>query len=251
MTITFKDLKVLLEKRLSVDALAKIHSNIDISHDTMAKHKKPLDIIGHFSQHADPTNEKKYTQWIVNRYKKKDFRQEDHPRIHTALKDFETHKNKLAVKDINQYKSLNDLEDAVHPHLGVVSKKQEKQEIKHQGADLVHNEPGLMVHKLKTREAACHYGAGTKWCTAAKHNNMFDQYNKKGPLYVVTTPKEKYQFHFESDQFADSKDRMKDLSSLIKEHPQLKNVEAFKSSSHGIHFHDKKESKNYISDVFK
>jgi len=43
---------------------------------------------------------------------------------------FETHKGKLENKDINQYKSLSDVEDAVEPHLGTTTNRQEKKAIK-------------------------------------------------------------------------------------------------------------------------
>lgn len=66
-----------------------------------------------------------------------------------------------------------------------------------------------MVIVPKTEEASCYYGKNTKWCTAATSTyNRFDQYNRKGRLYININKKtkEKYQFHFESDEFKDSAD---------------------------------------------
>ena len=60
--------------------------------------------------------------------------------------------------------------------------------------------------------AACYYGQGTRWCTAAKtSSNYFNHYSKDGPLYILLPkqPKhdgEKYQLHFESEQFMDEND---------------------------------------------
>lgn len=181
---------------------------MDSSHDALATHRDSNDIIDHFASKADPTSNKSYTQWIVNRYKQKDIRQEDHPRIKTALANFDKYKSKLIKKDINQYKSVSEIEDAVEPYLDkVVSKKEEKRQQKIEGADLIHNGPNITVHQLKTKKAACQYGRGTKWCTAARKNNMFDEYNKQGPLYVVTNKNtgKKHQFHFETDQFTNEK----------------------------------------------
>ena len=48
----------------------------------------------------------------------------------------------------------------------------------------------------------------TQWCTAADGNNQFNYYNSQGPLYININKadNEKYQFHFESDQFMDETD---------------------------------------------
>lgn len=187
-----------------IQTLKMLHPALDTSHDTHGQHKGS-ELIDHFANH-DPTKNKQYTQWMINRYKEKNFRQEDLGRVKQALADFHQHKGKLEKKDINQYKKVSAVEDAVEPHLGTVSKKQEKAQIKHEGAELIHDHDGVTVHQLKTKEAACHYGAGTKWCTAAKNNNMFDHYNKDGPLHVIQHQGRKYQFHNHSNQFMDEKD---------------------------------------------
>ena len=217
---------------------------LSIDHDILAHHKSAPEIIDHFAICADPTTKKNNTSWIINQYKKGSIRQEDHPRIHAALSNFEKYKSKLPSKDINSYKSLNHLEDAVEPHLGSFSSnREEKASIKHEGADLIHDGKDLMVHKLKTKEAACHYGAGTKWCTTAKNNNMFDHYNKEGPLYVVTNKKsgDKHQLHFETNQFMDKKDEPIKLHDFIQKNPELKDVKEFKNSNRGYEFAKNKQ----------
>lgn len=233
----------LVEER--IDFLKAHNTTLDSSHDTMAKVRKPDEIIDHLATNADPTKNKKFTQWIVGQYKKKTIRQEDSPRIKTALNNFSKHKSKLDLKDINSYKSLNDLEDAVGPHLDKpASKKEEIRNIKSDGADLIHSENGLTVHRLKNKEAACYYGAGTKWCTAADEYNQFDNYHKDGPLYVVQHGGRKYQFHFESNQFMDEKDSPVDLHDMIKKHPELNNVKEFQETPHLM-------SKEKLDDLFK
>ena len=223
----------LLEDR--VDYVKKINPEIDSSHDVYATHRDPGDIVNHFATHADPTPKKTHTQWIVNQYKKGNFRQEDHPRIKTALEGFEKYKGKLEKKDINQYKSLSDVENAVEPHMGkAASHKEEKRQVKSEGAELVHSENGLTVHRLDTHAAACAYGAGTKWCTASKNDDrFFKKYSENGPLYVVQTPnKQKYQFHMPSRSFMDAKDRYVKPEDMVKKHPELRNVAAFKDPEH-------------------
>ena len=212
-----KEQRLLLE-----DRLGKIkdifRDKIDSSHDTLGTHKSSDAIIDHFANHADPTKNKEYTQWTVNKYRQKDFRQEDHPRIREALSNFHEHKSKLEHKDINKYKSISDIEDAVEPHLGKASKKEEKRQVKSEGADLIHSGSGVTIHHIKTEDAACAYGAGTRWCTSGEKNNMFDHYNKKGPIHVIQHQGRKYQFHNHSEQFMDEKDKRVNLSDV---HPDI------------------------------
>ena len=214
---------LILEDRLN--KIKDIFKNkIDTSHDTLAQHKDSDAIVDHFATHADPSQNKAHTQWIVSRYRQGQFRQEDHPRIHEALSTFDKPSVKTALKaakkptDINQYKSLSDLEDAVEPHKEAISGKEKEKKIKSEGADLVHSGNGVTIHHIKTKGAACSYGAGTKWCTAGEKNNMFDHYNKEGPIFVIQHQGRKYQFHNDSYQFMDEKDNPTDISKV---HPDI------------------------------
>ena len=84
--------------------------------------------------------------------------------------------------------------------------------------------PGLTVVVPETQEAAKLYGKGTKWCTAGESNNMFDYYNKSGPLYILLAniggTDRKFQLHFQQEQFMNERDQpltakdIKDLSSI-------------------------------------
>ena len=235
----------LLENRIETLKTRVFKDGFDTSHDRLAQHKDTSDIVDHFANNADPTKKKIHTQWILNQYKKRNIRQEDHPRIKEALSNFETHKGKLEKKDINQYKSLSDVEAAVEPHLGTTatSKRQEKKTIKSEGADLVHNdeERGVTVHHIKTEQAACSYGAGTKWCTAGKKDNMFNHYNEDGPMFVIQHGGRKYQFHNASNQFMDEKDnpvKFKDLHPVIQkslaksDHPEIQAANFLHNNPH-------------------
>ena len=59
---------------------------------------------------------------------------------------------------------------------------------------------------IKTVDAARLYGSGTKWCTAARNNNIFDSYNNRGRLYIILAGDRKFQLHYQSDQFMDERD---------------------------------------------
>ena len=61
-----KEQRLLLEDRLG--KIKDIFKNkIDSSHDTLGTHKSSDDIVDHFANHADPTKNKEYTQWTVNK----------------------------------------------------------------------------------------------------------------------------------------------------------------------------------------
>ena len=118
---------MLLEDRL--EFLQKKHNSINADHDQFAEHKKPEDIVKHFSEHGDPSKNKSHTDWILNQYKKGHIKQEDTPRVHETLSNFDKHKSKLANKDLNSYKHISHLDDALEPHLGTKSKREEIKDI--------------------------------------------------------------------------------------------------------------------------
>lgn len=231
----------LLEARLSPEALARIHPTINTDHDLAAPHRESVDIINHFANNADPTNEKIYTPWLVNKYKAQTFMQNDAPNIKQTLSDFHANKSRMPIKDINQYKSPDELKQAVAPFIGSKSGKQQKKDAG-DGADLIHAENGVTVHKLNTKDAAMKYGAATRWCTSGKRNNQFNSYNKDGDLYVIKGRNgDKHQLYLDKNgerdnELRDEDDKEVPIQDLIKKHPELRNVEEFKNSKIGFHF---------------
>lgn len=135
---------LILEDRM--DFLKNKYKSINTDHDTLAQNTNPEDIINHFAQNADPSHNKAYTDWILNRYNRGDFRQEDYPRIREALSNFIKHRSKLPEKDINRYNGISDIEQEVEPHVGEVSGKEQKRKTKEEGADLVYSNNGVKIH---------------------------------------------------------------------------------------------------------
>ena len=69
----------------------------------------------------------------------------------------------------------------------------------------------VTVIRPLTKEAGIKYGSETRWCTAARENNQFENYNKAGPLYILIPkapryPREKYQLNPATDSYMDDKD---------------------------------------------
>jgi hypothetical protein len=167
----------------------------------------------------DPTRNKQFVLWLVKQLVKQQFRLEDAPRVTELLNNFISVKARLPLeqRDIGRFDfyKLDDLIDkTLTPDMeqgrddtGLASIPDTK---------VLYNGPlGQLVIPL-TREASCELGKKTSWCTARDDSdNMFDKYNKQGPLYVwIGKDGKRYQFHFEETQFKDSKDRNIDNDTL-------------------------------------
>lgn len=182
----------------------------------------------------DPTPGQKYLPWIAKIILNKSSKLEDGYKLKDYLATFDRAKGRLDRKDINAYSGISDLYSAIKDvDQDAKSGKQEKREEKEQliksgAAEQIYRDATLQVIHPKTKEAAVCFGRGTQWCTAAtKSNNMFDQYNKLGPLYIINLIGKKdgrYQVHFETGQFMDVHDEPASWQRFINQHPILKKV---------------------------
>ena len=160
---------------------------------------------------------------------------EDLYKVTEDLIKFEKFKNKVPqdIRDINKL-SPSSLYNAVKDFdltIATTTKAERKSAPVHPGSKLLYDGPTWRVIEIKDKgaigkEAACFYGGNqqeTRWCTSAPGLSYFERYIKDGPLYVVYKsedtdvspvtglPKERYQFHFPSNQFMDKDDRSVDL----------------------------------------
>ena len=164
---------------------------------------------------------------------------EDLYKVTDDLKKFERFKSRIkGEKDINKL-TADQLYDAVKDFdltLATTTKSERKSAEVHPGAKMVYDGPNWRVVEIEDKgpvgkEAACFYGGNnqeTRWCTSTPGTDQwFNRYIKDGPLYVLfnpndtdvspTTglPKNRYQFHFPSNQFMDKDDRQQDLVQLL------------------------------------
>jgi hypothetical protein len=168
----------------------------------------------------------------------KDTFMEDLYKVTDDLKKFERFKSKIkGEKDINKM-TPDQLYDAVKDFdltLATTTKAERKQAEVHPGGKLVYDGENWRVIEIKDKgsigkEAACFYGGNnveTRWCTSGPGLSYFETYINKGPLYVVynpndtdvspTTglPKNRYQFHFQTNSFMDKDDRQQNLVDLL------------------------------------
>lgn len=159
-----------------------------------------------------PNKMGKFGKWLLKLWVNKKLMLEDLYKATEYLSYFVKYNNRIDVKDINKYHSLQELYNIVkvfmdNPEIAT-SNSDEVRRIK-EGADKVFENGEWLVIVPHTKEASCYYGKGTQWCTAAEQsNNMFDHYNNQGNLYINIRKSdgEKFQFHFESGSFMDATD---------------------------------------------
>jgi hypothetical protein len=179
---------------------------------------------------ADPTNNKKYTQWMARQFAQGQvLKLEDVVSTlanYVAKFDNLNRKKKIPspFNDINRYKTVNDFMNKMDEYEDIVDDSEDK----NSKAKKVYADEDVTVVVPENEAAACKYGRGTRWCTAStKGQNYFDQYNRQGPMYILmpktpTYTDEKYQLHFASGQFMDETDGEVASSWLLKTRfPQL------------------------------
>jgi len=184
-------------------------------------------------EQGDPTKNKEYSQWIARMYSRGGYELED---IKSTLRDtLETYhtlkiKKKLEDQDkqIDKFKSFNELITRVKQYPEI----QDDAPTDKGDAKEIYKDSEIRVLVPKNVEAACYYGQGTRWCTAAKNNNMFKLYYEQGDIYIIIplkakNPGEKFQFHFHSGQFMDIEDRELDFNKVLKAYPTIRNVPVF------------------------
>ena len=195
---------------------------------------------------ADPTG-KKYVRWIVDSYVNGGIKRNEDllSRVKPALENYEYLKSRNILSkqgeiwqqetNIDNYcgivgctkkgfekPGLEDLIDKYKDQLEVEEVETSNTAVQ------VYKGNQIRIIQPKTKEDACYYGQSTRWCTAAKTDNMFDHYNKKGPLYIIIPKQprykdEKYQLSFETDQFMNEKDEGVKLDKLLELYPEIQN----------------------------
>jgi hypothetical protein len=204
---------------------------------------------------SDPTANKMYTQWMLTTFQRLlklnkyveaiRFGIEDLPLAKEYLAIFESNKRKQKFKnlcsgsfilknisdptDINQYKSLGQLYDAVDPF--IVRDASGIEKLLYKFVDSGQAEIGVRDRKYTvyiplTRDASVVFDSFANWCTCKEGNGMFQHYTtnyktpngKKSKIYIiinndffsgVLNDDSLYQIHFESGQV---KDRKNDFS---------------------------------------
>lgn len=206
--------------RAFIDQKTKINDPI-----SPEQREQILNQIMSYLENCDPTTNKEYMQWLAKVYANQGVKLEDlSTRGNSALRQYHEYKfakilppelrdiGRLSFSDIEGVYSNTELRQAFN-----AKQEQDKAKTMPRGdAETVFENDQVRIIVPKNEEAACYYGQGTRWCTAATGgNNMYNRYASDGDLYILLPkqPKydgEKYQLHFSSNQFMDEGDNYVD-----------------------------------------
>ena len=153
---------------------------------------------------ADPTANKQYMPWLARTYVKGETFLED---VITQVRDYlekfhilnQRRKIPVGRNDILRYSNFGDFMSVMDEY-----PDPEAPELKDKGqAEEIYQDQQVRVIMPYDQAAACYYGQGARWCTAAtKGRNYFNDYAENTPLLIVVPqqpqhPGEKYQLWFD------------------------------------------------------
>jgi hypothetical protein len=168
----------------------------------------------------------KYCKWLLKLYDDKNLKIEDLYKVteYLQLFDKQSVRNKLPLekRNINNFKSLGELADIISDFKPqeIMSKKEIKED------NLVEEFENYKLYIPKDYKDSCILGKGTEWCTATeKTDNWFKKYHKPGRELLIFIskydPKEKFQFHFRTEQFMNRNDREINIKDFLKKNPDI------------------------------
>ena len=212
-----------IEERKSKYSLSEMLSEInvdDIKDKFVGRNKVVTD--QEFNDIMKATNNKlAISLWMIKKIESGFILPEDIYKWEEYLEIFKRVKREFPIKDINQIKEPDQIDDFVNKAEEIKDReidpsKKKGVEKSDKYAELRIGEvAGFQVYKIpkgtsdEMYGAACGLGTGTSWCTATGNTKQwFDRYAGKDDLYIFIGPNgEKYQFHYESSQYMDSNDR--------------------------------------------
>jgi len=203
--------------------LTLITENNQILQQTAEKLKIPIDKLNQIVTDADPTG-RKYKLFILKLLNKNSIRlPEDNYRVKETLNNFQKYQRNLEFKDILKYDSLHDLETAIEPFLGSISKRQGGNNLNPlslPGVKLVLDRGEYQTYEVNDVEGLKDIGEGTKWCTRRSYPNCqaecyLQEYAWIGVVYKDNKPF--IQFTSDYEQVMDVNDVKVDfdVSSII------------------------------------
>ena len=154
-------------------------------------------------EQADPTANKQYMPWLARTYiKGETFFEDVLSQVREYLDKFHTLNQRREIpagrNDILRYSNFGDFMSVMDEY-----EDPSQVELKDKGeATELYNDENIRVIVPENQAAACYYGQGTRWCTAAtRGRNYFLNYSTEAPLMIVipkhpSRPGEKYQLWF-------------------------------------------------------
>ena len=214
---------------------------LSILHDAVCRREpgrpeaalSPDELLSRFRA-ADPTRNAACLPWLLRTYAAGGYRLEDLSKAQDTLVTFARLRGQLPNTDtidgetrnprkLGSHTTLASLWNAIAPLVDAESLAQENEADEQEDTDreralsqsrVLHRSNRMVVAVPLTEEASCWWGQGTRWCTAARNNNAFQEYHKDAPLIVVCLrksgdlPARKLQLHVHAGgmQFMDEND---------------------------------------------
>ena len=122
----------------------------------------------------------KYLDWVGKNFESINFNSNFQDLV-LKLREFDKISSNLPKTDINSYKNLIELYQALNDY----ANRSRREVRKVEGGNVVHEDDRFFVVNPLTHSASCYYGKGTKWCTAADSDHQFKQYNEDGKLFYI------------------------------------------------------------------
>jgi hypothetical protein len=148
-----------------------------------------IDAIIRVSSEIEPKH--KYLIWLGKSLTKPVFNNEiafaeELAETQELLMKFNKISSNLPIKDILQYKSLSELDEAIKTY----ENKPRRIIKKVDGADIIYDSDDYTIIHPKEYNASCFYGKGSKWCTASEESDkQWKSYNKEGKLFYFLSKK--------------------------------------------------------------
>lgn len=122
----------------------------------------------------------KFLSWVGKNFDAIEFGK-NFQKLVQSLKQFEKYSSNLPLTDINSYKNISELYNALEEYANRPKRNFRKVE----GGNVVYEDDRFFVVNPNTHQASCYYGKGTKWCTAADSDHQFNKYNEDGKLFYI------------------------------------------------------------------
>lgn len=176
----------------------------------------------------DPSLKKIYTLWICQRIMKRELAFADLAGVQYYLQMFEQNKNRIALKDIGQYKTIEQLAQTV----AQFEEKSAPVEALTNNNDMqvVYESSNVQVVMPKSVKGATQLGKDTIWCTAWPGTRNRFKYYQNGDLYVTIDKAKnaRWQFYIpherenrSSAEFMDRANKPIDLGAFFDAYPMV------------------------------
>ena len=177
-------------------------NKLETHYKELLKYHNKVDNVSEFIQsilNADVTKGK-YARFLINCFLNEKFLEEDltgglESTVGQAIRLFHKYKSKLPedMRSVFKYNSPGDLWNSVKQFQGELSGKElkkEEQEQVYRETEFVYKdeETGFQIISPLTEDSAKWWGKGTRWCTSAEKNNMFEHYAQDAPLFILLMP---------------------------------------------------------------